>query len=268
MQMNVVRAAGEFADKLALVTGAASGIGAAVTDMLVRRGARVFAADLNRDKLNELAQRSNGSVIPYCVDIAVRDQAEAMVSHAVSALGGLDILVNNAGIGHVARAADLNPDDWRRVLTIDLDAVFWASRVALPTLVPRRGNIVCTASISGIGGDYGFAAYNTAKAGLIGLVRNMAVDYAAQGVRVNAVSPGFTDTPLANMPEASRKAFCARVPMQRWARPEEIAEVIAFLASDRASYITGQNIVADGGITAHTGQPNIFALWEERSKQS
>lgn len=258
----------ELNGKLALVTGAASGIGAAVTQLFVARGARVFAADLNADKLAELTQRLGKAVIPYRVDIAERAQAEKMVADAITALGGLDILINNAGIGHVARAADLNPDDWRRVLAVDLDAVFWASRVALPTLVQRRGNIVCTASISGIGADYGFAAYNTAKAGLIGLVRNMALDYATQGVRVNAVSPGFTQTPLAAMPEASQKAFCARIPMQRAAQPEEIAETVAFLASDRASYITGQNIAVDGGITAHTGQPNIFTLWAERGKTS
>lgn len=259
----------ELEGKLALVTGAASGIGAAVTRLLVQRGARVFAADINGAKLKELADELRQGIVPYQVDISERAQVEAMVSKAIDSLQGLNVLVNNAGIGSVGRAADLDPDEWRKVLAVDLDAAFLASRSALPKLIEQRGNIVCTASISGLGGDYGFTAYNTAKAGLIGLVRNMAVDYAEQGVRVNAVSPGMTKTPMTDvMPEASRQAFAATVPMRRPGKPEEVAEVIAFLASDRASYVTGQNIVVDGGLMAHTGQPNIFALRASRLAKS
>jgi meso-butanediol dehydrogenase/(S,S)-butanediol dehydrogenase/diacetyl reductase len=251
----------ELDGRLALVTGAASGIGAAVARLMVRRGARVFAADVDGAKLAGLATELGEAVVPYVVDLSERAQVEAMVVAAVQALGGLDILVNNAGIGSLARATDLDPDEWRKVMAIDLDAVFFASRAALPALIARRGNIVCTASISGMAADYRFTAYNAAKAGLIGLVRNLAIDYAPEGVRVNAVSPGYTLTPITEpMLQPVREAFAATIPMRRAAQPEEIAEVIAFLASDRASYVTGQNIAVDGGKMAHTGQPDVYEM--------
>jgi meso-butanediol dehydrogenase / (S,S)-butanediol dehydrogenase / diacetyl reductase len=251
----------EFKGKSALVTGAASGIGAALTRIFVERGARVFAADLDADKVTALSRGLGPAVMPYTVDLEDPSQVEAMVHAAIEGLGGLDILVNNAGIGSLARATDLKPEEWRKVMAVDLDAAFYAARTALPTLIKRRGNIVCTASISGMAADYRFTAYNVAKAGLIALVRNLAVDYAEEGVRVNAVSPGYTLTPLTDpMMTPVREAWKASVPMRRAARPEEIAEVIAFLASDRASYITGENLVVDGGKMAHTGQPDVYRM--------
>lgn len=251
----------EFEGKLALVTGAASGIGAALTRIFVERGARVFATDLDADKLRTLARELGAGVIPYGVDLAEPSQVEAMVHAAIRALGGLDVLVNNAGIGSLARATDLAPEDWRRLMAVNLDAAFYAARAALPALIERRGNIVCTASVSGMAADYRFTGYNVSKAALIALVRSLAVDYAEEGVRVNAVSPGYTLTPLTDpMMGSVREAWKDSVPMRRAARPEEIAEVIAFLASARASYITGENVVVDGGKMAHTGQPDVYRM--------
>lgn len=248
-------------NRIALVTGAASGIGAATTKLLVGRGARVFAVDLNSDGLTALVDELGPAVTPHCANMARRDEVEGMVAAAVDALGGLDILVNNAGIGSLGEAADLDPEEWRQVMAVDLDAVFLASRVALPHLLERSGCIVNTASISGMGADYAFTAYNTAKAAVINLTRVMAIDYAARGVRVNAVSPGYIDTPLVSaMPGEIVEAFVSGIPMARAGTAGEIAAVIAFLASDEASYLTGQNIAVDGGITAHTGQPNIPQL--------
>jgi len=252
----------EFEGKLALVTGAGSGIGAAVSRLLAAGGARVFAADRDERALEALARDLGDMVVPHKVDLAERDQTEAMVPAAIETLGGLDVLVNNAGIGSLGRATEIDPDEWRKVMAIDLDAVFLACRAAMPALIARRGAIVCTASISGMAADYGFTAYNAAKAGLLGLVRNLAIDYAAQGVRVNAVSPGYTRTSLTQaVPPLVEAAFIAAVPMKRAATPAEIAEVICFLASPRASYVTGANIVVDGGLTAHTGQPDIRAIY-------
>jgi meso-butanediol dehydrogenase/(S,S)-butanediol dehydrogenase/diacetyl reductase len=248
-----------FQNKRALVTGAASGIGAAVVSLLIKGGATVFAVDIDAERIDSFAAGAGDNVIPHVANLADRQHVEAMVSSAVARMGGLDILINNAGIGSLARATNLDPDEWRRVMAIDLDAVFLAARVALPHLIKSKGAIVNTASISGMAADYGFTAYNTAKAAVIGLTRVLAIDYAAQGVRVNAVSPGYTATPLVGlMPPSVVAEYTARIPMGRPGRADEIAEVIAFLASDRASYMTGQNIAVDGGITAHTGQPDLI----------
>jgi meso-butanediol dehydrogenase/(S,S)-butanediol dehydrogenase/diacetyl reductase len=249
-----------FAGKRAVVTGAASGIGAAVVRLLCDEGAVVLAVDTNHDGLAALVAASGVGAFAHVADLARQDEVEAMIAAAVARFDGLDILVNNAGIGSLARAADLDPADWRRVMAVDLDAVFYAARVALPHLAASRGCIVNTASISGVGADYGFTAYNAAKAGVLGLTRVLAIDHARQGVRVNAVSPGFTATPMtALMPATVTDAFAAAVPMGRAGTPEEMADAIAFLASDRASYITGQNLIVDGGISAHTGQPDVVA---------
>lgn len=245
-------------NRIALITGAASGIGAATTRRLVAEGVQVLAVDINPDSLAALAAELGDAVRPHRADMALREEVESAVAAAIRHFGGLDILINNAGIGSFGRAGELDPEQWRHVMAVDLDAVFLASRIALPHLVERRGCIVNTASISGMGADYAFTAYNTAKAAVINLTRAMAIDYARDGVRVNAVSPGYIDTPLVGgMPESITNAFVSRIPMARAGRPEEIAAVIRFLASDEASYLTGQNIVVDGGITAHTGQPDI-----------
>lgn len=250
-----------FQGKRVLITGAASGIGEAAARLFAERGARVFAVDINREKLAAVAGKTMQT---HIADMSKQDQIEAMVDAAVAAMGGLDVLFNNAGIGSIGEAADLDPEKWRLVMAVDLDAVFYACRKALPHLVQSRGSIISTASISGVGGDYGFTAYNAAKAGVINLTRAMAVDYAARGVRVNSVSPGIIRTGLtASIPEELIDEWRKRVPMARPGVPEEIAEVVLFLASDAASYLTGQNIIVDGGITAHTGQPDIMSFYTQ-----
>lgn len=252
----------DFDGAVALVTGAASGIGAATSRALAARGARVFAVDIDDGALADLDTHTEGkAVVPFRADLANRTQVEGMVDECIRSMGRLDILVSNAGVGFPARAGDLDPEDWRRMLAINLDAAFFASRAALPELIARRGNIVVTSSVSGMGADYNTCVYNTAKAGLLGLMRNLAVDYAKDGVRANAVSPGYTITGLtASLPESVKSAFEAAVPMRRGGTSEEVAEVICFLASNRASYVTGQNIAVDGGLTAHTGQPNFMDI--------
>lgn len=255
-----------FTDRVMIVTGGASGIGAALARLLRVEGARVTIADLPTSNGAALCEEIGARF--QAVDLSVAIDAEAIVSAVVAREGRLDGLVNNAGIGALGEVPDLDPAQWRRVMAVDLDAVFHGCRAAIPVMKDqfrasgRGGVIVNTASISGLAADAGFAAYNAAKAAVINLTRALAVDHGKDGIRVNALCPGLVDTPLASRFTAIpglMAAWTAGIPLRRAARPEEIAEVAAFLLSDAASYITGAAIVADGGATARTGQPDILA---------
>jgi len=249
-----------FQSRIALVTGAASGIGAATARLLAAEGAHVTIVDLPGSNGVTVARELGCHFHP--ADLADQAQVEAMVSAVLDREGRLDILVNNAGIGSLGEVPDLDPALWRQVMAIDLDAVFHACRIAIPAMRAQGGGvIVTTASLSGLFGDYGFAAYNAAKAGVINLTRTLAIDHGKDGIRVNAVCPGLVDTPLA-APLAAipglMDAWTREIPLARAARPAEIAEVIAFLASDAASYMTGSIVIVDGGASAHSGQPNFI----------
>jgi meso-butanediol dehydrogenase/(S,S)-butanediol dehydrogenase/diacetyl reductase len=253
---------GAFQGKAAVVTGGASGIGAASARRFAAGGAQVLIADLNEEAGAALAQELGGRFLK--VDVAQADQIEAMVADAERTFGRLDILLNNAGIGSFGETPDMTPEVWRNVMAIDLDAIFHACRFAIPVM--RRGGggvIINTASISGLFGDYGFAAYNAAKAGVINYTRAMAVDHAKDNIRVNALCPGLIETPITaglKTVQGLEHHWTGLIPMGRAGQPEEMAAVIAFLASDEASYMTGSIVVADGGVTAHTGQPQFTRL--------
>ena len=253
-----------FAGKVAVITGGASGIGLATVGRLHAEGAAVVIADI-ADEAGERVARDLGDLAIYQhTDVADFDQVEALIARAEATFGGLDILFNNAGIGSFAAIPELTPQDWRRVIDVDLSGVFYGCKAAIPRMRARGGGVIVnTASISGMAGDYGFSAYNAAKAGVINFTRTCAIDHAREGIRVNAVCPGPVDTPIiAGIGEFQgvRQAWNEAVPMGRFARPEEIAAVVAFLASDDASYLTGAAIPVDGGVTAHTGQPNLTRL--------
>ena len=248
-----------FTDKVAVITGGGSGIGAATARLLAREGAKVVVVDLAFEAAQAVADETGG--LALAADVSDRHAVDAFVAQTIQAHGRIDILVNNAGIGCFGRTPDLEPETWERVIAIDLNAVFYACRAAIPHMTGRKTAIVNTASISGTAGDYGFTAYNAAKAGVINYTRSLALDHARDGIRVNALCPGLIATPLtagaAAMP-GLEAAWHDTIPMGRPGSPEEIAEVIAFLASDAASYVTGTIMVADGGQTAWTGQPNLF----------
>ncbi|WP_374575066.1 SDR family NAD(P)-dependent oxidoreductase [Phenylobacterium sp.] len=253
-----------FHDRATVVTGGASGIGAATVRRLAAGGAKVLICDLNAEAGAALAHEVGGGARFRQVDVADPAQIEAMVAEADAAYGRLDILINNAGIGSFGETPDMAPELWRQVMAVDLDAVFHACRFAIP-LMKRGGGgaIVNTASISGLFGDYGFSAYNAAKAGVINYTRTLAIDHAKDAIRVNALCPGLIDTPLTAGLKAIQgleQHWTGLIPMGRAGKPDEMAAVICFLASDEASYVTGSIVVADGGVTAHTGQPQFTKL--------
>jgi meso-butanediol dehydrogenase/(S,S)-butanediol dehydrogenase/diacetyl reductase len=253
-----------FENKVAVITGAASGIGAATARLLARESAHVVLADLNDNGGASIAADLGPTAMAVKCDVSSAGDVQALIKAAVERHGRIDILFNNAGIGSFGTSVEIQPAEWERVIAIDLHSVYYACHYAIPHM-PRGSAIVNTASISGLGGDYRFAAYNAAKGAVVNYTRALAVDHGRDGIRVNALCPGLVETPITagvqQLP-GLREEWLQRIPMERAAQPEEMARVVAFLASDDASYVTGTIMVADGGRTAHTGQPEVarFAL--------
>jgi meso-butanediol dehydrogenase / (S,S)-butanediol dehydrogenase / diacetyl reductase len=243
-----------FAGKVAIVTGGASGIGAATVARLASEGAKVMVADLQEPAA------AGDSVRFTRTDVSSQEQVEALVEATLSAWGRLDILVNNAGVGALGETPETGLSEWERVFAVNSTAVFLCCRAAIPHMREKGGAIVNTASISGLFGDYAMAAYNASKGAVVNYTRALALECGPYAIRVNAVCPGLVDTPMASAAiadAADREHWFGAIPLGRAARPEDIAAVIAFLASDDAAYMTGVNLPVDGGLTAHTGQPNF-----------
>lgn len=246
----------EFAGRTALVTGAASGIGLATARRLGQGGARVVIADYNAEGAAAAAATlKDEGIEASAVTVDVTDPAslEAAVRFAQDTYGALHLAVNNAGIGgESAPTGDYDIDVWNRVVRTNLDGVFYSMRYEIPALLAAGGGaIVNTASILGSVGFAGSPAYVAAKHGVVGLTKTAATEYAAQGVRINAVGPGFIDTPLLQgMEKEAYDGLVQLHPAGRLGRSEEVAEVIAFLLSDRASFVHGSYHLVDGAYTA------------------
>lgn len=259
-----------FEGKVAVVIGGNSGIGFAVAQRLIDEGATVVIAARRVDEGHDAARRLGGATSFQRVDVRDRDQIEACFAHAVAQHGRLDVLVNSAGSSIVQRVESVKPQHWQRTLEVNLTGVFNTCQLAIPHLratiaagLARQTAIVNVGSIDSTNSDKGFAAYSAAKAGVLNFSRSLGMELAAEGIRVNTVSPGIIATPMADFVAADPR-IAARyhevIPIGRLGLPEEIAGAVAFVASDDASFMVAGNLIIDGGVTAGTGHPDIFTL--------
>lgn len=258
-----------FDGKVGVVTGGGSGIGRATAIGFAQRGGTVVIAEFNEEAANKVAAEittAGGKAVACRTDVSKAADIQAAIDLARTRFGRLDFLHNNAFAmpprWRPSRVGEVRDEAWEHTLNVGLTACFRGMKFAVPVMREQKsGAIVNTASISGIQADYGVAAYNTIKAGLINLTRAFALEYGPMGIRANCVCPGVIDTPLlggaAQDPEM-RKRIESKIPLGRLGRPEDIANVVLFLASDLAAFVSGAAYVADGGQTAHTGIPPII----------
>jgi 3-oxoacyl-[acyl-carrier protein] reductase len=244
-------------DKGVLISGGTSGIGLATAGRFLEEGSRVFVGGVDKAEVETALEslRDAGPVDGVASDVSEEDGASALVEAAVASLGRVDVLINNAGIAHKVRFLDLEPEEWDRMIAVNLRGMFLVARLVAGRMVADRagGSIVLMASTNALGGEEEFAHYNASKGGVLQLMRSMAVELGPHGIRVNCLCPGFIDTPLNRgmADEAAFRAYAERaIPLGRYGRSDEVAAAYAFLASEEGSFIHGAALVVDGGQTA------------------
>ena len=247
----------QLKDRVAIVTGAGQGIGAAVAIAYAREGARVAVVDMNA----EAAQRVTGEIaaaggqaIAVACNVAIREQVMAMAAQVTQTWGQVDILVNNAGITRTAMLHKMTQDQWQDVLSVHLSGSFNCLQAVVDGMIERRyGRIIYVTSAAGVLGTVGQINYSAAKAGILGMTKSTAKELARYNITANAIAPGAA-TPMTETirtDERFKEKYLDRIPLGRWAEPQEVAPVFVFFASDASSYVTGQVVAADGGMTIH-----------------
>jgi NAD(P)-dependent dehydrogenase (short-subunit alcohol dehydrogenase family) len=249
---------GRLDGKAAIVTGAASGIGQAMALALAAEGARVTAADVNLDGLTATAAKATGTIRVQRCDVSRSDDVRSVVEETVKAFGGLHVLCNNAGISIPNRVTELSEADWDRTLAVNLKGVFLGCKYGIPAMLRSGGgSIINTGSVNSLVAEPYLSAYCASKGGVLMLTKEIALDFAREGIRCNCICPGWVDTPI-NTPHAEMMGGLDKVlaslpewqPIGRQGYPKEIASVVVFLASDESSFMTGSAVVVDGGMTA------------------
>ena len=243
----------KLAGKVALVTGAAQGIGKAVALLLARNGADIVVSDINLEKAEETArevQALDRKALAIKVDVAKLDDVEKMVGAILARFGQVDILVNNAGIARDKLILRMTEEDWDAVLNINLKGTFNCTKAVVRHMSKQRsGKIVNIASVVGEMGNAGQGNYAASKAGVIGFTKTIAREFAQRGINVNAIAPGYIETPMTDaLPDKAKEELKRLIPMDRLGKPEDVAEAVLFLVSDASSYITGHVLNVNGGI--------------------
>jgi meso-butanediol dehydrogenase/(S,S)-butanediol dehydrogenase/diacetyl reductase len=253
-----------FEGKVVIVTGAGSGIGAGTARRFLQEGAFVVLNGRREHKLHEtIAGLDGAKSLVHPGDVSDEEYVKRLVEDAITMFGKLDVFVNNAAMAIFGPFAQTTTQDWRKLMATDLDSVYFGARESLPHLLKTKGSIINVSSVSGLGGDWGLSAYNAAKGAITNFTRSLALEYGSRGVRINAVAPSFTSTDATadlEKSEAMMAAFRDRLPIGRAATPDEVAGVIAFLASEDAIFINGVNLPIDGGLHASNGQPNFLSI--------
>ncbi|MCK0506184.1 SDR family NAD(P)-dependent oxidoreductase [Aromatoleum anaerobium] len=245
----------QLKDRVAIVTGAGQGIGATVARAYAREGAKVAVIDLNIDAANAVAAEivaNGGEALGVACDVSNRDQVLAMAEQVTAKWGRVDILVNNAGITRTAMLNKMTPEQWQQVLGVHLTGAFNCLQAVVGGMIERQyGRIIYVTSTAGLLGTIGQINYSAAKAGIVGMTMSTAKELARYNITANAIAPGAA-TPMTETirtDERFKEKYLDRIPLGRWAEPEEIAPVFLFFASDASSYVTGQILAADGGMT-------------------